>query len=51
MFFGAVKQTHADFLLQIANLARQRRLRQMQFFSGPGKAQPFSGSHEIAQMP
>jgi hypothetical protein len=41
----------ADFLLQVANLAAERGLRQMQSFGRTSEVQVFRNSNKVAQVP
>ena len=46
----AVEQRRADFLLQLADLLRQRRLRHAQLFGGAGEVFGLGGGDEITQV-
>src|SRR3954463_5030283 len=48
--FGAVEQANAEFLFEIENLARERRLGQMEAFSGPGEVELLGHRDEIPHM-
>ena len=44
----ALEQQHADFLFQLLNLSRERRLCDMQALGRAGEVQFFSDGHEVA---
>jgi len=50
MPLGAMEQGYAQFLLERANLHRQRRLRDMQSFRRPAEVQFLGDSDEVAQV-
>ena len=49
--FGAAKQRRADFLFQLLDLARQRRLRHAQLRCRAAEVQRLGDGNEIAQAP
>ncbi|MCC5805850.1 MAG: GlsB/YeaQ/YmgE family stress response membrane protein [Opitutales bacterium] len=50
LVFAAVKQAHAEFLFEILDLARERRLGQAQPFSSPREIQFLRDRHKIPQV-
>ena len=47
---AALEQQHADFLFELLNLPRERRLGDMQALGRAREVQLFSNSHEVAQV-
>ena len=47
---GAIKQSHSEFVLELADLLAQRRLRYMQALGGAAEMQFFRDRDEIAQV-
>jgi hypothetical protein len=46
----AIQEFHTELILESTDLSAKRRLRNVEFTSGPGKAQFCRHAHEITQM-